>query len=87
MQNVWQPTIGWHGRGTYRRAGVHELYVRFEIGTVAMGWWFVDGHLGGRCKTDAEGQAACESAVRAMDRTHTGQLAAPAYERGAAASA
>lgn len=78
MQNLWQPTHGLNCRGLYRRDGVHELYVRFEAGerASATGWWFIDGVAGGRCRNDREGMAACESAARAMDRTHTAKLAA-----------
>jgi hypothetical protein len=71
----WQRTTSTR-RGTYRRFGVNELYVRFNN---PAGWsWFLDGMPGGTATSEAAAQAEAEITVRGMASTHTGRLAATA---------
>lgn len=75
---VWDRT---HGKrtGAYMRAGANELYVRRD----GDGWaWYLDGILMGMERGEDVAQAASEAAVRAMSRTHTGAMAAPARKAG-----
>lgn len=71
----WEQTSS-SRRGTYRRMGVNELYVRRD--EVLCWVWFLDGMLGGEATCEAAAQAEAELAVRSMVSTHTGRLAATA---------
>jgi hypothetical protein len=74
---MWQVTHSLNCRGSYRRIGVHELYVREKFGQIGA-TWYVDGQRGGNAGNERSAQAHCEEACRRMDRTHTAALAASA---------
>lgn len=78
---IWDRT---HGKeaGAYLRAGASELYVRRDAD---MWVWYVDGILMGAERGEEVARAASEAAVRAMSRTHTGRMAAPAGQPDRAA--
>jgi hypothetical protein len=84
---VWDRTHG-VARGAYMAAGPNQLYVREAAGRggVTGGWlWYVDGILMGTGDSETVARAASEAAVRAMSRTHTGAMAAPAGQSDRAA--
>ncbi len=76
----WSMTHGAR-RGAYLRAGPNELYVRQDEDP-RLWFWFVDGHRGGVAAGEPLAKAAAEAACRAMSRTHTAAMAAPARKAG-----